>query len=420
MFGRQPDHLLSTVHCSLDRHQPVTMRSALLNRNSPRRRRRRHQQVRFDLEDEQGVTPEGRTRAERCRLGAGPGSPHPNRRSLVGKELTANGGSVGGGVVRGDMVAPTDPVGAALRRAPPHPLTPAPSRRALAPPQAPPTSITPPLLCPPCLSAAIQMYSLQKPLPLYVTRARSHSLEDIIGMEGATAQLCGHASNSRLPGEGLSLQDLALPPPPRIHPSSCPPIPKPRPAPTLHPTLRKTTDAPLTPDQAQTLKQVQNLLGGLVLGARGAGTDLASTRQLASTKEQLLGPLREARDLRTRLQSLEGLLETSHSTIRLLLDLIQDLERNEAGSEQRPRYTTAQSLEGRGTSTDCIIYSVENDFVLQEGKFTQSWMTADPQMSDQSPSQATSSPKLRRKEPCQAALPPHTGKKGRRKCFWFL
>lgn len=41
------------------------------------------------------------------------------------------------------------------------------------------------------------------------------------------------------------------------------------------------------------------------------------------------GP-RERGDLQSQLQSLEGVLETSQQTIRVLLDVIQDLEKKEA------------------------------------------------------------------------------------------
>lgn len=49
--------------------------------------------------------------------------------------------------------------------------------------------------------------------------------------------------------------------------------------------------------------------------------------------EKLLGPngpLHDIRSLQNQLQSLEGVLETSQNTIKVLLDVIQDLEKKEA------------------------------------------------------------------------------------------
>ncbi|KAJ8380873.1 hypothetical protein SKAU_G00016510 [Synaphobranchus kaupii] len=512
MVSKQLDRRPTTAH--YDQVQPMTVRSALLNRNTPRCRCA--QQVRFkDLEEEGGVAPGRQTVPERHRLGAGPGSPHPNRKSLLG---AANSSSVVG-TVWGDMAATVGNVATVLAMVPPHTLTPGPARRALAPP---------------------------RPLPMSVTRTHSHSLEDIIGMEGAegraeratpnhlpcptTDQLYWY-THSRLPHrEARSLHDEqgqsaispplpqlctdsapcplvsivtrsngptqsrrkqlgralsdpgnkdpphaapphtlppyvapptaenlekgverggakqtqlplpALPPPPPLYYSSkggTPPTPSkvvsaqggsekakwggriinthnptlnsnPAPNPALHQQpcgSCKTTDPPLTPDQARTLKQ---------------------------------GPLSDVQGLKTRLQSLEGLLETSHSTIRLLLHVIQDLELQESQSERRMSSRSNQNMERHKSSTDnaYVIYSVENDFRLQEGIFTQSWMKADSQIPDHSSSQAISCPppnsNSRQEEPSVLAAtpltdrPPHTcqpshpAKKSRRKCFWFL
>lgn len=42
------------------------------------------------------------------------------------------------------------------------------------------------------------------------------------------------------------------------------------------------------------------------------------------------GPLHDIRSLQNQLHSLEGVLETSQNTIKVLLDVIQDLEKKEA------------------------------------------------------------------------------------------
>ncbi|KAI1904636.1 hypothetical protein AGOR_G00007730 [Albula goreensis] len=120
------------------------------------------------------------------------------------------------------------------------------------------------------------------------------------------------------------------------------------------PCLSRTTDATLTPGQAETLKQVQELLGGLVSGAKGK-------LELARAREKLLGPqgpLHDIGTLHSQLQSLEGVLETSQNTIKVLLDVIQDLEKKEAERDGRHSYRTGQDIENCGTCRDCacIIY----------------------------------------------------------------
>lgn len=83
---------------------------------------------------------------------------------------------------------------------------------------------------------------------------------------------------------------------------------------------------PLTATQADTLRQVQEILGGLVSGARCKLDPARVTEKLLGPN----GPLHDIRSLQTQLQSLEGVLETSQNTIKVLLDVIQDLEKKEA------------------------------------------------------------------------------------------
>lgn len=88
----------------------------------------------------------------------------------------------------------------------------------------------------------------------------------------------------------------------------------------------RPTAGPLTATQADTLRQVQEILGGLVSGARCKLDPSRVTEKLLSPN----GPLHDIRSLQTQLQSLEGVLETSQNTIKVLLDVIQDLEKKEA------------------------------------------------------------------------------------------
>lgn len=83
----------------------------------------------------------------------------------------------------------------------------------------------------------------------------------------------------------------------------------------------------LTAQQSETLRHVQDLLQ-LVVAAKGPAAAPAGDEHARTSQGQ--GPARAQGDLQSQLQSLEGVLETSQQTIRVLLDVIQDLEKKEA------------------------------------------------------------------------------------------
>uniref|UniRef100_A0A1A8KVN9 Uncharacterized protein n=2 Tax=Nothobranchius TaxID=28779 RepID=A0A1A8KVN9_NOTKU len=177
------------------------------------------------------------------------------------------------------------------------------------------------------------------------------------------------------------------------------------------------TTRPLTPTQADTIRQVQEILGGLMSGARCKLDPARVTEMLLSPN----GPLHDIRSLQNQLQSLEGVLETSQNTIKVLLDVIQDLEKKEAERDGRHSYRTGQDIENCGTCRDCacIIYSVEHDFRLQEGQVVRTWKVGDPpEGSPQTPSPQAATPHQQGSP--QLVQPPVTSKKNRKKCFWFL
>ncbi|KAA0716918.1 Protein FAM196B [Triplophysa tibetana] len=178
MVSKEPN-ILPTVHCQSngnpDKTGPtITVRSVLLNRNSPdienrlKRRRNRTQQVRFkDLEDDESKDKNNKVRSK-----------SPTEVPNWQKELM-NGPSLVGSV-RGDMEKTIGAVTAFLKRAPPHPLTPGPTRRCWVPTH--PCAFTLPLPSQPCRSTAIQTSpSLQKPPSLSATQTRSHSFGDGVG-----------------------------------------------------------------------------------------------------------------------------------------------------------------------------------------------------------------------------------------------
>ncbi|XP_028318592.1 mucin-5AC isoform X2 [Gouania willdenowi] len=209
------------------------------------------------------------------------------------------------------------------------------------------------------------------------------------------------------------------------------------------------TAGPLTATQADTLRQVQEILGGLVSGARCKLDPARVTERLLSPN----GPLHDIKSLQNHLHSLEGVLETSQNTIKVLLDVIQDLEKKEAEKDGH-LYRTGQDIENCGTCRDCacIIYrsqqplihqsfplhqlslntsvmlrtnSVEHDFRLQEGQVVRTWKVGDPpeempetQTPTPTPTPTPSTPS--QQDSPQPVRPPATNKKNRKKCFWFL
>ncbi|XP_030005669.1 flocculation protein FLO11 isoform X2 [Sphaeramia orbicularis] len=178
----------------------------------------------------------------------------------------------------------------------------------------------------------------------------------------------------------------------------------------------RPTAGPLTAAQADTLRQVQEILGGLVSGARCKLDPSKVTEKLLSPN----GPLHDIRSLQNQLHSLEGVLETSQNTIKVLLDVIQDLEKKEAVRDGHS-YRTGQDIENCGTCRDCacIIYSVEHDFRLQEGQVVRTWKVGDPPEGlPPSPTPPPTTPN--QQDSPQPVRPPATTKKNRKKCFWFL
>lgn len=124
------------------------------------------------------------------------------------------------------------------------------------------------------------------------------------------------------------------------------------------------------------------------------------------------------RGLEGQLQSVEENLLSNQEKIKVLLNVIQDLEKSKALSEGRSSYRTGQDINNCSTcqKTACIIYSVEHDFRQQEGRF-QGVMEA---LEGEYDVPATTQPKTM---PASSSSRPSTKakvKKLRKKCFWWL
>ncbi|XP_078410835.1 INSYN2B protein-like isoform X2 [Cetorhinus maximus] len=127
----------------------------------------------------------------------------------------------------------------------------------------------------------------------------------------------------------------------------------------------------------------------------------------------------EITSLQSRLQTMEDVLQTSQQTIKVLLDVIQDLEKKEAVRDGQS-YRTGQDIANCGTCRDCacIIYSVEHDFRQQEGRFHRvlSSMETDAGQSSEQPG----TPNKQEESPIPRQPARTEPKKSKRKCFWFL
>ncbi|XP_066404901.1 INSYN2B protein-like [Molothrus aeneus] len=186
-------------------------------------------------------------------------------------------------------------------------------------------------------------------------------------------------------------------------------------------------------EQPETLHHVQDLLQLVVVAKGPVGPPARAEDARTSQGEGPRGP-GEQGDLHSQLQSLEGVLETSQQTIRVLLDVIQDLEKKEAQRDGRHSYRTGQDIANCGTCRDCacIIYSVEHDFRQQEGRFQRVLSHIEGDAGPSSPPTAlgaagvalgaAGTPSPPRQEPSPVSrLPAKLDvKKSRRKCFWFL
>ncbi|KAM4676968.1 protein INSYN2B [Discoglossus pictus] len=125
--------------------------------------------------------------------------------------------------------------------------------------------------------------------------------------------------------------------------------------------------------------------------------------------------------LQGKLHTIEESLQSNQEKIKILLNVIQDLEKARALSEGRNFYRTGQDLNNCSTcqSTACIIYSVEYDFRQQEGRFHQVIKMLDKV------EQCPILPPLPKPEP-ENLIPEKQeqvrkkSKKVKKKCFWWI
>ncbi|NXI16335.1 F196A protein, partial [Irena cyanogastra] len=103
--------------------------------------------------------------------------------------------------------------------------------------------------------------------------------------------------------------------------------------------------------------------------APGEESQPCRTAVAVSQECQQIVPHTEVVDLKAQLQMMENLISSSQETIKVLLGVIQELEKGEAHREGLS-YRTGQDTANCDTcrNSACIIYSVELDFKQQEDK----------------------------------------------------
>ncbi|XP_061541122.1 protein INSYN2B isoform X1 [Phycodurus eques] len=125
------------------------------------------------------------------------------------------------------------------------------------------------------------------------------------------------------------------------------------------------------------------------------------------------------RGLESKLQCVEDSLVSNQEKIKVLLNVILDLEKSKAFSEGRSSYRTGQDINNCPTcqKTACIIYSVEHDFRQQEGRFRRVMESLEGEYDVPAPpvTKAALAASQADRPGAKARV-----KKLRKKCFWWL
>ncbi|XP_063148512.1 protein INSYN2B [Candoia aspera] len=164
--------------------------------------------------------------------------------------------------------------------------------------------------------------------------------------------------------------------------------------------------------------QYDNCLEGFHINAYLSGAEIKSEKKEIKEINQIHLAHSELCALQDKLQSVEESLLSNQEKIKVLLNVIQDMEKARALNEGRNFYRTGQDLNNCSTcqNTACIIYSVEYDFRQQEDRFHQVLKTLD--QVEESPVMVT----LQR-QPSDHPVPEKQEirrKTKKKKCFWWI
>ncbi|XP_041694595.1 uncharacterized protein LOC121532866 [Coregonus clupeaformis] len=188
---------------------------------------------------------------------------------------------------------------------------------------------------------------------------------------------------------------------PSLHPKTPPAQPM-KSEDSKTPAPLKYAHTPHAPPAAHVAPKCNGAPGGLVLVQAGVQAGVPGGLQGCVSG-----------GLHGHLHSVEESLLSNQEKIKVLLNVIQDLEKSKALSEGRCSYRTGQDINNCPTcqKTACIIYSVEHDFRQQEGRFQPVMETLDRDYDFPLPvtKPAPSHPSAKTRV-----------KKLRKKCFWWL
>ncbi|XP_061477863.1 protein INSYN2B [Rhineura floridana] len=164
--------------------------------------------------------------------------------------------------------------------------------------------------------------------------------------------------------------------------------------------------------------QYDNCLEGFHINAYLPGAEIKPQNKQIKEINQIYLAHSELCALQDRLQSVEESLQSNQEKIKVLLNVIQDMEKARALNEGRNFYRTGQDLNNCSTcqNTACIIYSVEYDFRQQEGRFHQVLKTLD-EVEDSHPvvslqRQPSDHPVIEKQELRR--------KSKKKRCFWWI
>ncbi|XP_078711557.1 uncharacterized protein LOC144931505 isoform X2 [Lampetra fluviatilis] len=155
-----------------------------------------------------------------------------------------------------------------------------------------------------------------------------------------------------------------------------------------------------------------------------------SAEERQGSNKDLQGSWEEVEELRKKLRTLEEVLRASQDTIKLLLSVIQELERVQAHKEGS--YRSGQDMTNCDAcrKSACIIYSVEHDFKQQEDKIHRQLKPKETPCPGTTPqeevidTQPPPSPEVKAPEsppsPVQQKALRPLGKREKKGCFWFL
>ncbi|XP_028315162.1 uncharacterized protein insyn2b [Gouania willdenowi] len=254
-----------------------------------------------------------------------------------------------------------------------------------------------------------------------VPEKHRHVLAQIQHADEHTHTPVHRTSRSQTPSFENDTKSNNMPPlPPKLSPKTC--LSKPV-TPVAHTKSQDITDKTKPPQEGIKLKQF--------VKQKSKSLDEQFLPCKTHVKAQCNGApgglkdghlVNAPRGLEKQLQNVEESLLSNQEKIKVLLNVIQDLEKSKALTEGRSSYRTGQDINNCSTCqrTACIIYSVEHDFRQQEGRLQGVMEVLEGEYDVPAPilSKSTTAPSSSSSSSSTSAKA--RVKKLRKKCFWWL